>query len=80
MRAGIAGWYRQFAKRDILLPALEQEARAAKGGLWAGTSPLPPWEWLTAARAHAGDANSLPDLLSAKGTERPQIGYSLATA
>jgi len=31
---------------------LEQEARAAKRGLWADPSPVPPWEWRKAARAH----------------------------
>src|SRR5262245_50261614 len=34
VRAGMAWWYRQFAKRDPVLQSLEQEARAAKRGLW----------------------------------------------
>jgi micrococcal nuclease len=50
VRAGFAWWYRQFAKRDTLLPALEQEARAAKRGLWTDPSPVPPWQWRKAAR------------------------------
>jgi micrococcal nuclease len=41
----MAWWYRQFAKQDAVLPALEQEARAAKRGLWADRSPVPAWEW-----------------------------------
>ena len=45
VRAGMAWWYRQFAKRDTVLPALEQEAREAKRGLWADPSPVLPWEW-----------------------------------
>jgi micrococcal nuclease len=45
VRAGLAWHYVQFAKRDTVLPVLEQEARAAKRGLWADPSPVPPWEW-----------------------------------
>jgi endonuclease YncB( thermonuclease family) len=41
--AGMAWWYRQFA--NAVLRALEQEARAAKRGLWVDPSPVPPWEW-----------------------------------
>jgi micrococcal nuclease len=48
VRARLAWWYRQFAKRDSVLPALEQEARAAKRGLWSDPSPVPPWEWRNA--------------------------------
>jgi micrococcal nuclease len=52
VRAGLAWWYRQFAKRDTVLPVLEEEARAAKRGLWADPSPTPPWEWRKTARVH----------------------------
>jgi micrococcal nuclease len=45
VRAGLAWWYRQYAKRDQVLPTLEEEARAAKRGLWVDASPVPPWEW-----------------------------------
>ncbi len=45
VRAGMAWWYRQFAKRDTVLPALEQEARSAKRGLWSDPAPVQPWEW-----------------------------------
>jgi endonuclease YncB( thermonuclease family) len=52
VRAGMAWWYRQFAKGDTVLPELEREARAAKRGLWADPSPVPPWEWRQAQRVH----------------------------
>jgi len=52
VRAGMPWWYRQFAKGDAVLPGLEQEARAAKRGLWADPLPVPPWEWRKAARTH----------------------------
>ncbi|MEO8596439.1 MAG: hypothetical protein ABI759_24180 [Candidatus Solibacter sp.] len=45
MRAGTAWWYRQHAKRDAVLPVLEQEAQAARRGLWVDASPVAPWDW-----------------------------------
>jgi micrococcal nuclease len=45
VRAGMAWWYQQFARRDVVLPVLEQEARAAKRGLWDDPRAVPPWEW-----------------------------------
>ena len=51
VRAGMAWWSRQYAKHDQVLPALEEEARAAKRGLWADPQPVPPWEWRKAGAA-----------------------------
>jgi endonuclease YncB( thermonuclease family) len=42
VRLGWAWWFRKYSK-DVTLGALEEEARAAKRGLWA--DPIPPWEW-----------------------------------
>jgi micrococcal nuclease len=33
--AGMAWWYRQYAKDDVSLAKLEAEAKAAKRGLWS---------------------------------------------
>lgn len=44
VRTGYAWVYRKYAK-DQNLYALEDEARAARRGLWAGNDPVPPWEW-----------------------------------
>jgi micrococcal nuclease len=44
-RAGFAWWYQQYARRETVLRDLENEARAAKRGLWADPKPVPPWEW-----------------------------------
>ena len=53
VKAGLAWWYRQYSK-DETLGALENEARAAKRGLWAdldsAAPPVPPWEWRKARR------------------------------
>ena len=35
VRAGLAWWYRQYGCREMVLRDLEQEARAAKRGLWS---------------------------------------------
>ena len=45
VRAGLAWWYRQYARGDRELRRLETEARAARRGLWADAHPLSPWEW-----------------------------------
>jgi len=38
-------WHRKYAPGDTVLERLEQEARAAKKGLWADPQRVPPWEW-----------------------------------
>src|SRR4051794_13283849 len=42
---GMAWWYRQFAPNDRALGRLEDEARAARRGLWAHPDPIPPRGW-----------------------------------
>jgi hypothetical protein len=42
---GMAWWYRKYAPADRELERLEQEARAAKRGLWSQPGAVPPWEW-----------------------------------
>jgi Metal binding domain of Ada/Staphylococcal nuclease homologue len=49
VRAGFAWWFREYST-DQNLGALEDEARAAKRGLWADPRPVPPWEWRQAER------------------------------
>jgi len=45
VRAGLAWWYQQFARRDTALDLLEQDARAATRGLWSDQKPIQPWAW-----------------------------------
>jgi len=50
IRAGLAWWYRAYAKEQSpegqrAYEMAEQNARAGKAGLWADTKPVPPWEW-----------------------------------
>lgn len=50
VRAGMAWWYRQYAKEQ---PAgsrqsyeiAENDARTKEQGLWSDSNPIPPWEW-----------------------------------
>lgn len=42
--AGLA-WSVTRYVTDPWIPALEQQARAARRGLWADPDPTPPWDW-----------------------------------
>lgn len=45
VRRGMAWVYRKYAPKDSPLYAVENEARAARRGLWADAEPMPPWKW-----------------------------------
>lgn len=45
VKDGMAWWYAKYAPGDVSLRDAEQAARKAKVGLWAGSKPIPPWEW-----------------------------------
>ena len=45
IKAGFAWWYRKYAPENEALEQLEQEARAAKRGLWADANAVSSWEW-----------------------------------
>lgn len=56
--AGMAWWYRQYAKEQELGDAnryeqSEQEARTRRIGLWTDPQPTPPWEWRKERKHHA---------------------------
>lgn len=56
--AGMAWWYRQYAKEQEPGDAqryeqAEQEARTRRFGLWSDPQPIPPWEWRKAHKGHA---------------------------
>jgi len=44
VRAGLAWHYRKYSSDPVLAEA-EQEARAAKKGLWSMPNPVPPWDY-----------------------------------
>ncbi len=53
--AGMAWWYRQYAKdqspQDLgAYEFSEQEAKAKRVGLWSDPDSVPPWEWRNAKR------------------------------
>ncbi len=43
VKAGLAWWYKKYARRAKVLAVLEDEARRARRGLWADPNPTPPW-------------------------------------
>ena len=50
VEAGLAWWYRKYAKEQtaqqrVDYEAAETRAKAARRGLWADAEPVPPWEW-----------------------------------
>ncbi len=56
--AGMAWWYRQYAKEQESGDAnryeqSELEARARRIGLWSDPQPTPPWEWRKEKKSHA---------------------------
>ena len=45
VEAGYAWWHEKSAPDNMTLKNMESHAKAAKLGLWADRSPLPPWEF-----------------------------------
>lgn len=48
--AGLAWWYRKYAKEQsaqqrVDYEAAEDSARSGRLGLWIEPDPMPPWEW-----------------------------------
>ena len=62
VRAGLAWWYQQCARRETVLWDLAQEARDAKRGLWSDPKPVEPWEWMKAGAAARKSPKGLGDL------------------
>jgi endonuclease YncB( thermonuclease family) len=47
---GLAWRYDKYSN-DTALLAAQNDAKAARRGLWADAAPMPPWEWRTKAKA-----------------------------
>ena len=50
IRAGMAWWYREYAKEQTPqereeYARVEEAAKASRAGLWRDAKPVPPWEW-----------------------------------
>lgn len=50
IQAGLAWWYRKYAKEQLpqdraRYETAEAKARANGAGLWSEPDPVPPWEW-----------------------------------
>ncbi len=70
VKQGAAWVYRQYAK-DQLLYRLEEQAKAAKQGLWGlpEAQRMPPWEWRHggAAKATSAPASNTPAITASGG-------------
>lgn len=53
LEEGMAWHYREYSKNKRLQQA-EDDARAAKKGLWKDPDPTPPWEWRKTERERKG--------------------------
>ncbi len=59
VRRGYAWTYTRYARRDSPLHALQEQAQAARRGLWAGPLPIPPWDWRRNGRPSSRPAGIL---------------------
>lgn len=50
VRGGMAWVYDRYSRPDSLLYPIQDEARAARRGLWADKDPVRPWEWRQSQR------------------------------
>ena len=50
IKAGMAWVYQKYSKGYGAFFPLEEEARAAKRGLWSDPNPVAPWEWRKARK------------------------------
>jgi endonuclease YncB( thermonuclease family) len=48
-------WVADQSVEDRELVQLQEEAQAAKRGLWSYESPIPPWEWHSRGMAFPGE-------------------------
>lgn len=70
IEAGLA-WHDRRLNHDLELKTLEVEARKARIGLWADSSPIPPWEWQTQHEAAAQPLKSVVANQPSKRTPMP---------
>ncbi len=72
VKQGAAWVYRQYAK-DQSLYRLEEQAKAAKRGLWAlpEAQRMPPWEW-----RHGGSAKAAPASASTPAATTASSGFA----
>ncbi len=61
VRQGMAWVYRQYL-RDTTLLNVEQEARAARRGLWSDLNPLPSWEYRHGGQRMSTEVDTPPGL------------------
>ena len=63
IESGMAWWYRQYARDQRSADrkryeSAEARARLAKTGLWADSTPVPPWDWRHARKPARSSAST----------------------
>lgn len=66
VQAGFAWHYTQYSS-DGVLAAAEIQARAARSGLWAVTSPMPPWQFRNGGAPAASATSATTDQSRSRG-------------
>ena len=59
VEAGLAHWYEAYAPKDATLKRLQEEAKAAKRGLWSRPDAEAPWEFRKRKRAPKMDGETV---------------------
>lgn len=69
--AGMAWWYQQYAPNDTTLKSLQEQAKAAKLGLWADANPTPPWDFRKGGPTT--EVATTPGVTSQSGATAPKV-------
>jgi endonuclease YncB( thermonuclease family) len=81
VKEGWAWHYRQYSKSDVLADA-ESEARTAKAGLWADSSPVAPWDFRhpgVSAPQAAAPAVAKPEVPESTSDKKEETVYVTKT-
>ena len=76
VRSGYGWWYRQYCPDHAVLRGLEEAARQKRSGLWAGSDPVPPWQFRHGGPTPAASPppESAPRTDGGKKEETPMSG------
>lgn len=71
VEAGLAHWYEEYAPDDATLKRFQEEARAAKRGVWSRPDVEAPWEFRKRKRAPKKEGESVKRPEASKGIPQP---------
>jgi micrococcal nuclease len=79
VREGFAWHYKAYSK-DPALAVLEEAARQAKRGLWAGPTPIAPWDFRKGRRTKSQQAPSANTRAAKQDAEPEKAGRATGSA